>query len=157
MVRKNWTSSSTTNCTKLRILYRWQNHYATKMPYQSKNCVIHGYKFTDGYHDDDAFDLSHWDNNDDSIVYLIPTIKDENELNIFLIAPYPPSLIGRYDYCAMPDKEYDLMIDKLRKQILKASPHARIRHQIRINKIDKRNQRLASYVMHLHHQTYLTM
>ena len=51
-----------------------------KMPYQSKNCVIHAHKFTDDYHNDDAFDFSHWDNEEDSIVYFIPTIEDENEL-----------------------------------------------------------------------------
>ena len=28
---------------------------------------------------DDAFDLSHWDNNEESITYFIPTIEDENE------------------------------------------------------------------------------
>ena len=94
------------------------------MPYQSENCVIHGYEFRDDYHDNDAFGFSHWENDDDSIVYFIPTIEDENELNIFLIAPYPPPLIGRYDYCATPDEEYDLMINKLRNLILKASPHA---------------------------------
>ncbi len=81
-----------------------------KMPYQSENCVIHGYGFTNDYHDNDAFAFSHWDNNDDSIV----TIEDENESSLFFIAPYPPPLIGRYDYCATPDEEYDLMIDKLR-------------------------------------------
>jgi hypothetical protein len=128
-----------------------------KMPYQSDNCVIHGYKFRDDYHDNDRFDFSHWDNIDNSIVYFIPTIEDENELNIFLIAPYPPPLIGRYDYCATPDEEYDLIIDKLRNLILKASPHAQIRRQIGINEIDERNQRLSSYIMHRHHQTYLTM
>jgi hypothetical protein len=82
------------------------------MPYISKNCVIHGYKFTDNYYDDDAFDFSQWDkdDDDDSIVYFIPTIEDENELNIFLITPYPPPLIGPYDYCATPDKEYDLTL-----------------------------------------------
>ena len=85
-----------------------------KMPYQSKNCVIHGYKITDDYHNDDAFDFSHWDNYDNAIIYFIPTIEDENELNIFVIVPYPPPLIGRYDYCATPDKEYNLMIHKLR-------------------------------------------
>ena len=53
------------------------------MPYQSENCVIHGYEFRDDYHDNDAFDFSHWENDDDSIVYFIPTIEDENELNIF--------------------------------------------------------------------------
>ena len=116
-----------------------------------------GYKFTNDYHDDDAFDFSHWVNDDDLIVYFIPTIKDENELNVFLIAPYPPPLIGRYYYCATPNEEYNLMIDKLRKRILKASPHARIHRQIGINKIDERNRRLSSYIIHLHHQTYLTI
>ena len=120
------------------------------MPYQSENCVIHGYEFRDDYHDNDAFDLSQWENDDDSIVYFIPTIEDENELNIFLIAPYPPPLIGRYE----PDEEYELMIDKLRNLILKASPHARIRRQIGINEIDERSRRLTSYRMHHH---YLTM
>jgi len=66
-------------------------------------------------------------------------IEDENELNIFLIAPYPPPLIGPYDYCATPDKEYDLMSDEIRNQILKASPHAQIQRKIGINEIDKRN------------------
>ncbi len=42
-----------------------------------------------------------------------------------------------------PDKEYDLMINKLRNQILKASPHAQIRRQIGINGIEERNQHLA--------------
>jgi hypothetical protein len=93
-----------------------------KMPYQTKNCVIHGHEFADDYHDN--VDFSHWDNDDDSIVYFIPTTEDENELNIFVIAPYPPPLIGRYDYCPTPDEEYDLMINKLRNRILKASPHA---------------------------------
>jgi hypothetical protein len=127
------------------------------MPYQSENCVIHGYEFTNNYHNEDAFDFSHWDNNDDWIVYFIPTIEDENDLNIFLIAPYPPPLIGRYDYCTTPDEEYNLMIDKLRNRILKASPHARICHQIGINEIDEKNRCLSSYIMRLHHQTYLTM
>ena len=96
------------------------------MPCQSKNCVIHGCKITNDYHDDDVFDFSHWDNNDDLIVHFIPTIENENELNVFLVAPYSPPLIGHYDYCATPDEEYNLMIDKLRNQILKASPHSRI-------------------------------
>ncbi len=78
------------------------------------------------YYDNDAFDFSHWDSNDDSIVYFIPMIEDENELNIFLIAPYPPLLFGPYDYCATPDEEYDLMSNEVRNRIFKASPHARI-------------------------------
>jgi len=76
-------------------------------------------------------------------------------MNIFLIAPYPPPLIGPYHYCAKPDEEYDLMSNEVRNRILKAPPHARIRCQIRINEIDERNRRLSSYRMHLHHQTYL--
>ncbi len=140
------------------MLYRWlQNHYETKMPYQSENCVIHGYEFTDDYYDGDAFDFSHWDNDVDLIVYFILTIEDENELNIFLIAPYPPPFIGPYDYCATPDEEYNLMSNEVRNRILKASPQARIRRQIGINEIDERNRRLSSYRMHLHHQTNLTM
>ena len=62
------------------------------MPYQSENCVIHGLEFSNEAYDDDAFDLSHWDNDNESITYFIPMIEDENELNIFLIAPYPPPL-----------------------------------------------------------------
>ena len=50
------------------------------MPYQSENCVIHGYKFSGDNHNDNAFDFSHWDNNDSLSVYFIPTIEDENEL-----------------------------------------------------------------------------
>jgi hypothetical protein len=61
------------------------------------------------------------------------------QVNIFLIAPYPPTLIGPYDCCATPDEEYDLMSDEVRNSILKASPHARIRRQIGIKKIDERN------------------
>ena len=38
---------------------------------------------TDDYYDGDAFDFSYWDNNDDLILYLIPMIEDENELNNF--------------------------------------------------------------------------
>ena len=78
------------------------------------------------------------------------------QVNIFLIAPYPPPLIGLYHYCATPDEEYDLMSNEVRNRILKASPHARIRRQIGINEIDERNRSLSSYRMHLHHQTYLT-
>ncbi len=88
------------------------------MPYQSENCVKHGHEFTDDYHDNDAFNFSHWDNDDNLIVYFIPTIEDENELNIFVIASYPPPLIGCYDYCPTPDEEYDLMIDRLRNRVI---------------------------------------
>ena len=69
-----------------------------KMPYQSKivwYCTwIQIYRQSSRQ---DAVDFSHWDNDDNSINYFIPKIKDENDLNIFLVAPYPPPLIGRYD------------------------------------------------------------
>ena len=121
-MRKNRSLFSTTNYTKLIMLYGClQNHYAIKMPYQSKNCMLHGYEFTDDYYDDDAFNISHLDNDDDSIVYFIPTIEeDENELNVFLIAPYPPPLIGPYHYCAMPDEVYDFMSNELRNKNIKS-------------------------------------
>ncbi len=63
------------------------------MPYQSEDCVIHGFKFLNEINNTDAFDLLHWDSNGDLITYFIPTIEDENELNIFLIAPYCPILL----------------------------------------------------------------
>jgi hypothetical protein len=82
-------------------------------------------------------------------------------IKLFLISPYPPPLIGPYGFIAMVDNEYDLMTNRLRRWILKASPHAqiwrqtgineivkrhaRIWHQIKINEIEERNQ---------HHLTY---
>ena len=53
------------------------------MPYQAKNCVKHGYNFFNERNEDDAFDLSHWDNDDDSILDFIPMIEDENEFKHF--------------------------------------------------------------------------
>ena len=53
-----------------------------KMPYQSKNCVIHGYKFTDDCHVDDAFDFSHWDNDDNLIIYPCSPRSKSLSLNI---------------------------------------------------------------------------
>jgi hypothetical protein len=107
--------------------------------YQSEDCVMHGFKFLNEVNKNDAFELSHWNNDDKLITYFIPMIEDENELNIFLLAPYPPMLIGPYDFIAMADHEYDLMTNRLRHQILKASHHARIQCQIGINKIAERN------------------
>ena len=48
-----------------------------KLPYQSKNCVIHGFEFLNEIKDKDAFDLSHWDSNDEPFTYFIPMIEDE--------------------------------------------------------------------------------
>ena len=53
------------------------------MPYQSEDCVIHGFKFLNEINDNDALNLLHWVSDDKSITYFIPTIEDENELNFF--------------------------------------------------------------------------
>ena len=65
-----------------------------KMPYQSEDFVIHGFEFLNEINNDDAFDLSHWDNNEESITYFIPMIDDENELNLFLSHHIPQRLLG---------------------------------------------------------------
>jgi hypothetical protein len=49
------------------------------------------------------------------------------------------------------------MTDRLMHQILKASPHARIQCQVGIIEKVIIIQRLLSYTILLHHQTYLTM
>ncbi len=53
--------------------------------------------------------------------------------------------------------EFDIMTDRLWRQILEASPHARIWHQVRIIKKVERNQPLSSYRILFHYQTYLAM
>ncbi len=53
--------------------------------------MIHGHEFTDDYHDNNAFDFSHWDNDDILIVYFIPKIENENELNIFCDCTVSPT------------------------------------------------------------------
>jgi hypothetical protein len=53
--------------------------------------------------------------------------------------------------------EFDIMTDRLWRQILEASPHARIGCQVRISKKVERNQCLSSYRILFHYQTYLAM
>ncbi len=76
------------------------------------------------------FALSDWNNNDES---------DLNE-SIDLIKDY-----------------YDIMSDRLRRRILEASPHARIRRQIRIIEKVEQNLCLSCYRILFHYQTYLAM
>jgi hypothetical protein len=76
------------------------------------------------------FDVSNWDDNDDSDLYEC----------IDLIEHY-----------------YDIMTDKLRRRILEASPHARIRHQVGIIEKVEQNQCLSCYRILFHYQTYLAM
>jgi hypothetical protein len=75
----------------------------------------------------------------------------------FSLGCFPSLLILLYDFIGTIEDKFDLMTDRLRRQILKASPHARIRCQVGILKIVKRNQCLSCYTILFHHQTYLTM
>ena len=76
------------------------------------------------------FDLPNWNDNDESDLYKsIDLIKD-------------------YD---------DDMTDRLRRQILEASPHARIRHQVGIIEKVERNQCLSCYRVLFHYQTNRAM
>ena len=47
------------------------------MLYQTEDCVIHEFEISSEINDDNAIDLSHWNNDDKSITYFIPTIEDE--------------------------------------------------------------------------------
>ena len=76
------------------------------------------------------FNLSNWYNN------------DESDLNESI------NLIKDYD---------DDMTDRLRRRILEASPHARIRRQVGIIEKVERNQCLSCYRVLFHYQTYRAM
>ncbi len=76
------------------------------------------------------FDLSNWYDN------------DESDLNESI------DLIKDYD---------DDMTDRLRHQILEASPYARIRRQVGIIEKVEQNQCLTCYRVLFHYQTYCAM
>ncbi len=76
------------------------------------------------------FNLSNWYDN------------DESDLNESI------DLIKDYD---------DDMIDRLRRQILEASPHARIQRQVGIIEKVERNQCLSCYRVLFNYQTYRAM
>jgi hypothetical protein len=76
------------------------------------------------------FDISDWKYNDDSDLYE----------SIYLIKDY-----------------YNIMTDRLRRQILDASPSARIQRQVGIIEKVKRKQSLHCYRILFHYQTYLAM
>jgi hypothetical protein len=76
------------------------------------------------------FNLSDWKDNDESDLYeSIDLIKD---------------------YC-------NIMTDRLRRRILEASPHARIRCQVEIIEKVEQNLCLSCYRILFHYQTYLAM
>ncbi len=76
------------------------------------------------------FNLSNWYDNDESDCYE----------SIDLIKDY-----------------YNEMTDRLRRQILEASPHARIWCQVGMIEKVEQNQCLLCYRVHFHYQTYRTM
>ncbi len=73
------------------------------------------------------FNISNWYDNDESDLYE----------SINLIEDY-----------------YNEMTDRLRRQILEASPHARIRRQVGIIEKVEQNQCLSCYRVLFHYQTY---
>ncbi len=75
-------------------------------------------------------DLSDWNDNDESDLYE----------SIDLIKDY-----------------FDIMTDRVRCQILEASPHARIQCQVGIIEKVERNLCLSCYRILFHYQTYLSM
>jgi hypothetical protein len=103
------------------------------MPYQSAGCCFTHFPVDVMIK---GFDLLNWNYNDKS--HLSPFILPNDSIDM------------------IKDK-YKLMADRLRHQILKASPHARIQCQVGIIKKVERNQRLSSYTILFCHQTYLTM
>jgi hypothetical protein len=103
------------------------------MPYQSADCSFAHFPVDLMIR---GFDLSNWNYN------------DESDLSLFILSD---------DSIATIEDEYDLMTDRLMRQILKASPHARIQCQFGIIKKFERNQHLSSYTILFHHQTCLTM
>ncbi len=82
------------------------------------------------------FDLSYWN------------YKDDSDLSLFIIPDESIHLIKDY---------YNIMTDRLRCQILEASPHARIQRQVGIIKKVEQNQCLSCYRIFFHHQTYLAI
>jgi hypothetical protein len=81
-------------------------------------------------------DISNWNYNDDSDLSLL--IKADDSIDLI-------------------KDDYDIMTDRKRRQILEASPHARIQHQVGIIEKVARNQHLSSYRILFHYQTYLAM
>jgi hypothetical protein len=95
--------------------------------------MIMPYKFVGDFPVDvvmNYFDLSNWNYNDDSDLYE----------SIDLIKNY-----------------YNIMTERLRHQVLDASPFAKIRRQVRIIEKVERNQCLHCYRILFHYQTYLAM
>jgi hypothetical protein len=82
------------------------------MPYQSTGCCYTHFPVDVMMH---GFDLSDWNYDDDS------------DLSSFIIADDSIDLIKDY---------FDKMTDRLRRQILEASPHARIRQVGIIKKVE---------------------
>jgi hypothetical protein len=85
------------------------------MPYQSADCCFTHFLVNLMIN---GFDSSNWNNNNESD---------------------PSPLILLDDFIVMIEDEYDLMTDRLMRQILKASLHARIQRHVRILEKVNRN------------------
>jgi hypothetical protein len=101
------------------------------MPYQSADCCLTHFPVDLMIN---GFDLSNWNNNNKSDGYTfegltsdyIPTTGEEYEINIFSLRCFPSLLFLPNDFIPMIEDKYNLMTERLRHQILTASPHAEI-------------------------------
>ncbi len=73
---------------------------------------------------------------------------DDSDLSLFIMPDESIDLIKDY---------YNIMTDRLRRQILEVSSLARVWCQVRINEKVEWNQCLLCYRILLHFQTYLAM
>jgi hypothetical protein len=81
-----------------------------------------------------------------------PVIVMMNEFNISNW--YDNDESDLYESIDLIEDYYNEMTDRLRRQILEASPHARIRHQVGIIEKVEQNQCLSCYRVLFHYQTY---
>jgi hypothetical protein len=103
------------------------------MPYRSAGCCYTHFPVDVMMN---GFNLSNWNYNDNS------------DLSLFIMPDDSIDLIKDY---------HNLVTDRLRRQILEASSHARIQCQVGIIKKIERNQHLSSYRILFHYQTYLAI
>jgi hypothetical protein len=80
-----------------------------------------------------------------------------NHFNIYIYNWNSNDDLDLYESIDLIKDYYNIMTDRLRRQILDASPHARIGRQVRIIKKVECNQCLHCYRILFHYQTYLTM
>jgi hypothetical protein len=139
------------------------------MPFPSKDWSFPDFpldlKIYGTIRDADKEDLSNWDNNKESeqhasegpIINLIPTIEEEDEIIFFSLGCFPPSISPLHNLIPTIEEEDEIMTHILRCHILEASPHSRIRRQVGIVEIVKRNQHLSCFKILFDQQDYHAM